>query len=141
MKRRLAPALVLGAFLLLATASSAFAHECFNASRSEQGNTAILHSGSFYKLELSTVFGVFLPEETGTRISANGVAWAVAEAERQGIPSSFVIWANKTIGVNGKGEDTPGILKNGADGHGIDHATDVYGAQIGAIYFAALAIP
>ena len=141
MLRRLARASILSVLVLLLAVSSAFAHECYNASRSEQGNTGAQHSGQWFNLTLEFVYTVLLPGETGIHLSDAGLAWALQEAADQGIPSGFVVRSDKTIGVNAKGETVPGIVKNGANGKGIDHAVDAYGDQIFGIFFAASQIP
>ena len=137
MFRRLARASMLSVLALLLVASSAFAHECFNASRSDQGNTGAQHSANWFNLTLEMVLTDIFPAETGIQLSPNGLAWALQEAANQGIPSGFVIRSDKTLGVNAKGETVPGIEKNGANGKGIDHATDAYGDQLFGIFMAA----
>ena len=141
MLRRLARASVLSVLVLLLAVSSAFAHECYNASRSAQGNTGAQHSDNWFNLTLEIVFTQILPGETGIQLTDDQLAWALQESANQGIPSGFVIRADKTIGVNAKGVTVPGIVKNGADGHGIDHAVDAYGDQLFGIFFAASQIP
>ena len=59
--RRLARASLLSVLALLLVASSAFAHECFNASRSDQGNTGAQHSANWFNLTLEMVLTRDLP--------------------------------------------------------------------------------
>jgi hypothetical protein len=139
--RRLARASILSVLVLLLAVSSAFAHECYNASRSAQGNTGAQHSDNWFNLTLEILYTQILPGETGIELSEDGLAWALQESANQGIPSGFVIRADKTIGVNGKGVTVPGFEKNGANGKGMDHAVDAYGDQIFGIFFAASQIP
>ena len=141
MLRRIASASVLSLLILAIGASSAFAHECFNASRSAQGNTGAQHSDNWFNLSLEFLYTVLLPEETGLELSEAGLAYALEASAEAGIPDGFVIRVDKTIGVNGNEITVPGFEKNGADGHGIDHAVDAYGDQIVGIFFAASQIP
>ena len=137
MRRRLATASLLSLLVLAVGASSAFAHECFNASRSAQGNTGAQHSDNWFNLTTEFVFTVILPEDSGITLTPDQLAWALDQAEAAGIPSGFVIRSDKTIGVTRGGKTAPGFEKNGADGHGIDHAVDAYGDQLFGIFFAA----
>ena len=141
MLRRIARASLLSMLLLVVAASSAFAHECYNASRSEQGNTGAQHSDNWFNLSLEFVYTVILPEETGIELTPDQLAWALDQAEAAGIPSGFVIRGDKTIGFNGKGELAPGFEMHGGDGKGIDHAVAAYGDQIFGIFFAASELP
>ena len=141
MLRRIASASLLSLLILAVGASSAFAHECYNASRSEQGNTGAQHSENWFNLSLEFVFTVILPGDTGITLTDEQLAWALDQADAAGIPSGFVIRGDKTLGFNGKGELTPGFDKHGADGRGIDHAVDAYGDQIFGIFFAASQLP
>ena len=137
MLRRITSASLLSLLILAVGASSAFAHECFNASRSEQGNTGAQHSENWFNLSLEFVFTVILPGDTGITLTDEQLAWALDQADAAGIPSGFVIRSDKTLGFNGKGELTPGFDRHGHDGRGIDHAVDAYGDQIFGIFFAA----
>ena len=141
MLRRLARASLLSVLILVVGASSAFAHECFNASRSAQGDTGAQHSDNWFNLTLEIIYGQLLPQETGVTLGPDGLAWALEESAAQGIPSGFVIRSDKVIGTNHSGATVPGFEKNGADGHGIDHAIDAYGDQIFGIFAQAAAIP
>ena len=140
MLRRIASASLLSLLILAVGASSAFAHECFNASRSAQGNTGAQHSDNWFNLSTEFVFTVILPEESGIELTADQLAWALDQADAAGIPSGFVIRSDKTIGVNANGV-TPGFAKNGGDGRGIDHAVDAYGDQLFGIFLAASQLP
>ena len=141
MLRRIASASLLSLLILAVGASSAFAHECYNASRSEQGDAGAQHSDNWFNLTLEFVFTVILPEETGIELTPEQLAWALDQAEAAGIPSGFVIRVDKTLGFNGKGELTPGFDMHAADGKGIDHAVAAYGEDIFGIFFAASELP
>ncbi len=123
--RARAAVLVAGAsaFTLLG-AGSAWAHECYNTSRSEQGNTAAANSQAWFQLVIADAIaedvanGLYTAEQ-GQCIYA---AWTDG-----GGPASFTIHVK---GVNGQGgvlaERNPnkGLM---ADGQGIDHVFDAYG--------------
>ena len=137
MLRRIASASLLSLLILAVGASSAFAHECFNASRSAQGDTGAQHSENWFNLTTEFVFTVILPGDTGITLTDEQLAWALDQADAAGIPSGFVIRIDKTIGVTKGGKAAPGIAMHGDDGHGIDHAVDAYGDQLFGIFFAA----
>ena len=109
------------------------AHECYVVSRSAQGNAGATNSQRWFTLTLEQIFSETenfgLPD-----LTAGQVAWAVAAAEAQGIPSSFTIRTDKVIG-----EGTPafGSLGHSTDGKGVDHFFDTYGASLVGIVFAA----
>lgn len=128
---RLGAAIAMTAAIGLATATTAAAHQCFNASRSDQGNLkAGSNSQAWFTLVVSDaiagdVEGGFLTPEQGACITA---AYAAT-----GAPSSFTI---KVIA----GKDGVVGGPNNADGHGIDHAFAAYGEEIGGSY-AACGVP
>ncbi|HEY2950773.1 MAG TPA: hypothetical protein VGJ53_20650 [Micromonosporaceae bacterium] len=106
-------------------AGSAWAHECYNASRSDQGDTAAgTHSQAWFQLVISDAIaedvanGLYTAEQ-GECIYA---AWTAG-----GGPASFTIHVK---GVNGQdgvlAEHNPndGLVANG---RGIDHLFDAYG--------------
>jgi hypothetical protein len=124
-----------GAILVLAIAASTVsAHECFVANRSAQGNLGASHSGEWFTLTLHQIFseteGFGLPDLTDGQVD-----WAVGRASDLGVPASFTIRTDKTIG-----EDAAAFTKNGkgADGKGIDHLVDAYGATLVGVVFEAL---
>jgi methionine-rich copper-binding protein CopC len=135
--RRIARASLLSLLLLVVAASSAFAHECYNASRSEQGNTGAQHSDNWFNLTIEFVFTGILPAESGIELTPDQLAWALDQADAAGIPSSWVIRIDKTLGFNGKGELAPGFAMHDADGRGIDHAVAAYGDQLFGIFIEA----
>ena len=137
MLRRIARASLLSMLLLVVAASSAFAHECYNASRSEQGNTGAQHSDNWFNLTIEFVFTGILPEESGIELTPDQLAWALDQADAAGIPSGWVIRIDKTIGFTANGELAPGFAMHGADGRGIDHAVAAYGDQLFGIFIAA----
>jgi hypothetical protein len=105
----------------------ALAHECFNASRSAQGNAGADHSPRWETLQLADIFA-----DVGLTPAQQAAALDLAAA--RGIPTSVTIFiGTHTIGTRPKtGEDTPSFGRNGRDrdGRGIDHFFDRYGEQL-----------
>jgi len=128
--RKSAVALGMSAVTIGATAGPAFAHECFVANRSAQGNAAVgAHSNAWEQVSLDTVLTAFigLPQPVADCVEAN--------AGQFGIPSSFVFGDKQAAGqdnviASNNPNMTAGNLSD--NGKGIDHAEDVYGASIGA---------
>ena len=123
-----------GALVVLAImASTVSAHECFVVNRSAQGNAGASHSGEWFTLTLDQLFSETenfgLPD-----LTASQVDWAVASALEAGVPASFTIRTDKTIG-----EHAAAFTKNGhaTDGKGIDHFIDVYGNTLIGIVIEA----
>ncbi|MFW5470971.1 hypothetical protein ACOCJ4_13095 [Knoellia sp. CPCC 206435] len=124
---RLGKSVALTAVLGLATATGAAAHECFNASRSEQGNMkAGANSNAWFTLLVSEAIGGDVADGVLTPQQGECV---LAEYEASGAPSSFTI---KTRA----GRDGVVGGPNDADGHGIDHVFAAYGDAIGGAYAA-----
>ena len=120
--------------LLAAVPGSAFAHECFNASRSAQGNVGADNSPRWLTLQISEFF---TDPELGLSPSEQATALALlAQAQANGeVPNDVTIY----IGNHTIAEDTPSMDRNGhaADGSGIDHFFDAYGAQLFGILCTA----
>ncbi|WP_234660693.1 hypothetical protein [Agromyces marinus] len=111
----------LTAALVLGSGAAAYAHECFNANRSDQGNAGASKSQTWLTVHVEELtFG--MPEE-----DASCVLDAYAAT---GAPSSFTI---KIKGANGQGgtigANNPHEGK-AADGQGIDEIFAAYGAEI-----------
>lgn len=123
---RLVKSVALTAALGLATATTAAAHECYNASRSDKGNEmAGTKSNTWFTLVPSSIIAEEI--DAGMYDEATGDC-ILAEWEAGGLPESFVI---KVVG----GKD--GLLAGGVtrhellhDGNGIDHAFAAYGDVI-----------
>lgn len=123
---RLGAAIAMTAAIGLATATTAAAHECFNASRSDQGNEM---AGSKSNTWFTLVPAEIIAEEVdaGMYDAATGEC-ILAEWEAGGLPESVVV---KVVG----GKD--GVLAGGvtsqellSNGNGIDHAFAAYGDVI-----------
>jgi hypothetical protein len=126
------------AALVLVSSSAASAFECINTSRSAQGNAGAAGSNGWFSLPLEEVF-FFLaasaddPEFNLPSADPSDIAGMVADAEAAGVPSVFLINAHTVAAGGLEGHDRNGVL---ADGHGIDHFPEVYGAQLFAAYCA-----
>jgi hypothetical protein len=135
MIRRSIAATALAVTLILPTAGAVLGHECIIVSRSDQGDIGATHSGNWAVLSLRSVFTDILPFVLGAPpLSPSQLDWAVATATAQGVPGS---WVTRTDKVIGEGSSNPNL----ANGKGLDHLADVYGAQLAGIYFAALQQP
>lgn len=126
--KRIGAGVALTGALLIGTGGGAWAHECFNASRSAQGNAmAGSNSNAWFTLVISDAIagdvqsGAITPEQ-GDCIAS---WWAAS-----GNPSSFTI---HVAGKNTLAENNPnkGLMSNGK---GIDHLFDAYGEDIMTAY-------
>jgi hypothetical protein len=123
---------VLGAVaaLFLGTAGSAFAHECFVANRSDQGNAAVAaHSSAWTSFTLDTVLREFIG-----LTDEDLIACVEAAAPAAGVPSTFVVGGKQAVGTDGViMENNPNLDTKAADGKGIDHAEEAFEPLIGAL--------
>lgn len=123
--KRFGATIAMTAAIGLATATTAAAHECYNASRSDQGNLkAGANSQAWFTLVVSDAIGWDVADGLLTPEQGECV---LAAYEATGAPSSFTI---KTRA----GQDGVVGGPNNADGHGIDHVFAAYGAEIGGAY-------
>ncbi len=128
--RKVPAAVVGGVVAVLLVAGPAAAHECFNASRSAQGNASVAaHSSAWGEVSLDTILTQFIgvPQSVATCVEAN--------AGQYGIPSSFVFGDKQAVGQDQViAERNPNMSAKGlsSNGKGIDHAQDAYGPAIGA---------
>ena len=109
MLRRSLRASLLSLLLLVVAASSAFAHECYNASRSAQGNTGAQHSDNWFNLTVEFVFTAILPEEYRHRAHARSAGLGPRPGRRGRHPSGLVIRSTRRIGFTGKWQARPGL--------------------------------
>jgi hypothetical protein len=117
--------------LVFAGAGAASAHECYVVNRSAQGTAAAAHSGNWYVLTVADLLAeapmIFqMPE-----LTEDQTAWALAEADAQGIPDSFALFTRFTLPKGGP-------AKLVTDSKGIDHFFAKYIDQLGEIYMTAL---
>ncbi len=116
------------AALTVGGSAGAFAHECYVASRSAQGNAmAGTHSQAWQTFTIQQVVTLFLGQSAAV---ADCVA---AAAPGAGVPTSFVFGAKQAQGQGGViAENNPNMSAKGlsSNGTGIDHAEDAYGGAI-----------
>jgi hypothetical protein len=126
--KRVGAGVALTAGLILGTGGGAWAHECFNASRSAQGNAmAGSNSNAWLTLVIDEAIQGDADSDVITQAQADCIKAWWAES---GNPSSFTI---HVAGKNTLAENNPNDgLK--ANGKGIDHLFDAYGADIFAAY-------
>ena len=119
------------AVISIAGVGSAWAHECFVANRSAQGNAAVgAHSAAWDEVSLHTVLTEFigLPDDLAACVEAGAPA--------AGVPSSFVFGGKQAQGQGGViAENNPNFSLKGlaSDGKGIDHGEEAYGPAIGGL--------
>jgi hypothetical protein len=111
--------------IIVASAGGALAHECFNASRSAQGNTSAgTHSQAWFQVDVAATIadevdqGLY-DEETGACILD---AWSAG-----GGPATFTVHVKGANGSDGVIAAKNPHESKGSDGRGIDHFFDVYG--------------
>ena len=124
----------LAAVAVLGTGAAAYAHECFNPNRSEQGNAGASNSQSWLTVHIEELTAG-LPEA-----DAECVLEAYAAT---GAPMSFTI---KIKGANGQGgtlgTNNPNRETKAADGKGIDEIFAAHGADIvGSFEKCGVALP
>jgi hypothetical protein len=122
----------LAAVAVLGTGAAAYAHECFNPNRSEQGNAGASNSEAWLTVHVAELTAG-LPEADATCVLD---AYAAT-----GAPTSFTI---KIKGANGQGgtlgANNPNRETKAADGKGIDEIFAAHGAEI-AGSFAQCGVP
>ena len=104
--------IALAAALALGTGAAAYAHECYNPSRSDQGDAD----------------GGVITQEQADCIKA---AYAGS-----GAPASFTVMVKGAVGQDGVIAAHNPNLVHSTDGKGIDHAFASYGEQIFGSYAA-----
>ena len=123
-----APVITLG--LVTLTGSAAFAHECYNASRSAKGNEGAAHSKAWATITLEDLYTdvVQNPGEDLPPAEEEDIPAMIAEALARGVPSSFLIHLPSTAasGVYGTAKSS--------DGKGIDHFFAYYGDDLIGAY-------
>ena len=121
MPRRFLASVALAAALVLVMASTVFAHECFIANRSAQGNANATNSGRWATLVLADFVN-----SPGFPVDPDCF---IAYWSSNGGPDSFTVRIDKTIG---EGSQNPNL----GNGSGLDHIEDAYGALAGAAFAA-----
>ncbi|HET8778813.1 MAG TPA: hypothetical protein VFM66_01980 [Agromyces sp.] len=118
----------LAAVAVLGTGAAAYAHECFNPNRSEQGNAGAGNSQAWETLIVADVLGAELPPETAECV--------LTEYTNNGGPASFTVMVKGAQGQGGTiAANNPHVEKTG-DGKGIDTIFGAYGDAIFGAYMA-----
>ena len=125
---------LVGAIALSAT--PAFAHECFIANRSAQGNAAVsANSKAWLTITPEIIFGEFVGL-TGDQLTCAVDAWNADPS----LPPYVVVGGKQAQGSGGVIMDNnPNLAAKATDGKGVDHAAEVYDPAIGAIVGACTA--
>ncbi|GAA4101040.1 hypothetical protein ACFFOS_21245 [Nocardioides kongjuensis] len=127
MKRSLALATTAATALLVAAAGPASAHDCYNVSRSDQGDASATHSDRWVRI--SVVEFAHSPDFPPGFDPDCFVGYWLGH----GGPEGFTTRSDKTIG---EGSANPNL----ADGHGLEHIEDAWGALFGEA-LGACALP
>ena len=132
--RRLAAGAALAGALVLGSGAGAWAHECYNASRSDKGNEmAGSKSQAWFTLVVSDAIQGDVDLGVITQEQADCIKDAYAES---GAPASFTIMVKGAAGQDGviaAHNPNSGLMTNGK---GIDHAFAAYGDAIFGSYAA-----
>lgn len=121
---RAAAGITAAAVIALASAVPAMAEDCFNASRSAQGDTSAAISRNWWSVpEFLAVVGHFSPDQIA-------LIMPVVDADPR-VPANFTAFFNPQH----PGELASGMPSaNATDGRGIDHSDDYSTAVIAAIF-------
>lgn len=137
---RIARAAVLASALVAVTAGAAFAHECYNASRSVQGSSAATHSANWWTASVAGLFEeihLFGIPGVETPLTPAQAEVAFEAALEMGVPETVTIFVGRhTIGANGAAFSEKG---KATDGKGIDHFFATHGDAVITAYFIGLA--
>jgi hypothetical protein len=117
--------------VVVAASGSAWAHECFVANRSQQGDAAVsAHSAAWFTITPEILFGELIGL-SGDAFTCAVNAWKTDPS----LPAYIVVGGKQAVGQGGViAENNPNFATGKAsDGKGIDHAEDVYTPAIGAI--------
>ena len=122
----------LAAALALGTGAAAYAHECYNPSRSDQGDAkAGANSQAWFTLVVNDAIQGDVTTEFITQEEADCIKAAYAGS---GAPASFTVMVKGAVGQGGVIAAHNPNLAHAADGKGIDHIFPAYGEQIGGSY-------
>jgi hypothetical protein len=130
-----APVIVLGVVAL--TGPSAFAHECYNASRSAKGNEGASNSNAWGTISLEDLYTEAVADPEGFELppaDADAIPAMLADAAARGVPASFVVHFPSTAASGVYGTD------KSSDGKGIDHFFANFGGDIVAAYLCGAGV-
>jgi hypothetical protein len=119
MRKRNSLLAVASALTIFSTASPAWAHDCFIASRSATGDAMAAHSSRWVVV---TINDFVHSEDFPPGVDPDCF---IAYWSSHGGPASFTVRSDKVIG---EGSKNPNL----ADGRGLDHIDEAYGPLFGA---------
>ena len=120
--------IALAAAGVLATGAAAYAHECYNANRSDQGNAGAGNSQAWYTLVVADALAGELPPDLAECV--------LTEYTNAGGPATFTVMVKGAQGQGGTiASNNPHVEKTG-DGSGIDTIFGAYGGAILGAYEA-----
>ena len=118
MRKRFVTVLAMSAVAVLGTSGTAYAHECYIANRSAQGNAGATHSGRWVTDTVQD-FAHSPGLQPGVDPDCFVNYWL-----SHGGPESFTVRSDKTIG---EGSANPNL----ANGKGLEHIEDAFGGLLG----------
>jgi hypothetical protein len=119
--------------LAVLTAGGVSATDCFNNSRSNQGNLSVsAHSPNWVSIGTLTELYSTPPDPSIPALTPSQIEWAVSEALAAGIPDSITLFIRDVLA-----EGTPASARLGANGRGIDYLSGWFPTLID-IYLRAL---
>ncbi|MDY0910160.1 hypothetical protein [Microbacterium sp. CFBP9034] len=129
-----AAGVALAAALALGSGAAAYAHECYNPSRSDQGDAkAGSHSQAWFTLVVADAIQGDAASGFITQAEADCIKAAYVAT---GAPASFTLMVKGAVGQDGVIAAHNPNLAHATDGKGIDHAFAAYGEQIFGSYAA-----
>ena len=118
MRKRFVTVLAMSAVAVLGTSGTAYAHECYIANRSAQGNAGATHSSRWITSSVEDfAHSPDFPPGVDPDCFVN--YWL-----SHGGPESFTVRSDKTIG---EGSANPNL----ANGKGLEHIEDAFGGLLG----------
>lgn len=131
MTRRIAVSGVASLAAFALATGPALAHECYNASRSEQGNASA--AGSPALMSFQEILGT--PEIIGVDLCAAGIDQVLAGLQAAGFRTDVLI-NGRALMAGGLEDTNPDLLH---DGQGIDHLSEAFFATVFPLIGAAAA--
>lgn len=134
MLKNVGAGVALAAALALGTGAAAYAHECYNPSRSDQGDAkAGANSQAWFTLVVSDA----IQGDANNGLISQEQADCIKDAySATGAPASFTLMVKGAVGQDGVIAAHNPNLGLATDGKGIDHAFAAYGEQIFGSYAA-----
>jgi hypothetical protein len=141
--RKLMVTTAIAGMALVLGAGPAFAHECYNASRSAQGNTSIAAHAPTFQTFNNSAF-MLLTDPEGPGLCDAGANWLIgqidANAASLGISDTTVVFMQTTQAQGIDNSPNERAHANLSNGKGVDHLAenvalnDFIGANIGAAF-------